>query len=128
LSLLNLNSLSWGGGGCLWFRQLSQSYALDHKFPLTQSQPYPRPRRWTGKVNYPDPVKLDGQDIPWVESVVHLGHTLHQLTSMERDCQVARARLIDKAVTLREDLSFANPDQILKAINQLLNNFSSLVI
>ena len=67
-------------------------------------------------MNYPDPVKLDGQDLPWVESAVHLGHTLHQLTNMEKDCQIARARFIDKTVQLREDLSFANPDQILKAI------------
>jgi hypothetical protein len=49
-----------------------------------------------GKVNYPDPVKLYGQDFPWVESAVHLGHTLQQLTNMEKDCQVARARFIDK--------------------------------
>ena len=69
-----------------------------------------------GKVNYPDPVRLDGQDLPWVESAVHLGHTLHQLTTMEKDCQIARAKFIDKNVQLREDISFANPDQILKAI------------
>ena len=35
---------------------------------------------------------------------------------MEKDCQVARAKFIDKTVQLREDLSFANPDQILQAI------------
>ena len=67
-------------------------------------------------MNYPDPVKLNGQDLPWVESADHLGHTLHQVTSMEKDCHRARARFINKNVQLREDLCFANPDQILKAI------------
>ena len=55
-----------------------------------------------GKVKYPDPVKLDGQDLPWVVSAAHLGHTLHQITNMEKYCQRARARLIDKTVQLRE--------------------------
>ena len=100
-----------------------QSYALDHNLVFS-TDPAPALSKTKciffcgrpGKVNYPDPVKLDGQDLPWVESAVHLGHTLHQLTNMEKDCQIARARFIDKTVQLREDLSFANPDQILKAI------------
>ena len=35
---------------------------------------------------------------------------------MEKDCNIARAKYIDKSVQLRQDLSFAKPDQILKAI------------
>ena len=73
-------------------------------------------------MKYPDPVKLDGQDLPWVESAAHLGHTLHQITNMEKDCQKARARFIDKTVQLREELSFANADQILKAVQVLCSD------
>ena len=35
---------------------------------------------------------------------------------MDKDYQIARAKFIDKNVQLREDISFANPDKILKAI------------
>ena len=100
-----------------------QSYAVEHNLVFS-TDPVPALSKTKciylcgrpGRVNYPDPVQLDGQDLPWVESAVHLGHTLHQLTNMEKDCQVARAKFIDKTVQLREDLSFANPDQILQAI------------
>ena len=44
-----------------------------------------------GRVQYPDPVKLDGKDLPWVECADHLGHTLHQETNMDRDSKRARA-------------------------------------
>ena len=53
-----------------------------------------------GNVRYPDPVQLDGKDLPWVESADHLGHTLHQMTNMQKDCQRARAKFIDKTVQL----------------------------
>ena len=58
-----------------------------------------------GKVRYPEPVKLNGQDLPWVESAVHLGHTIHQLTSMEKDCKIARAKFIARSVQLGKNLA-----------------------
>jgi hypothetical protein len=100
-----------------------QLYAVEHNLVFS-TDPVPALSKTkciffcgrAGKVKYPDPVKLDGQVLPWVESAVHLGHTLHQVTNMEKDCQIARAKFIDKTVQLREDLSFANADQILKAV------------
>ena len=41
---------------------------------------------------------------------------------MEKDCQKARARFIGKTVKLREDLSFAHPVQILKAVQILCSD------
>ena len=106
-----------------------QSYAAEHNLVFS-TDPVPALSKTkciffcgrSGKVKYPDPVKLDGQDLPWVESAVHLGHTLHQLTNMEKDCQKARARFIAKTVQLREELSFANPTQILKAVQILCSD------
>ena len=72
-----------------------------------------------GKVNYPDPVQLDGKDLPWVKSADHLGHTLHQMTNMEKDCQRARGKFIAKTLEIREQLSFANPQQIMQAVQIL---------
>ena len=69
-----------------------------------------------GKVKYPQPVELEGKDLPWVESADHLGHTLSQLTNMGKDCQRARGTFIRKTIEVREQLSFAQPRQILQAI------------
>ena len=51
-----------------------------------------------GKVKYPQPVQLEGKDLPWVESADHLGHTLSQLTNMGKDCQRARGTFIRKTI------------------------------
>ena len=69
-----------------------------------------------GRVQYPDPVKLDGKDLPWVENADHLGHTLHQETNMDRDSKRARGRFIDRTVEIREELFFAKPEQVMKAV------------
>ena len=70
-------------------------------------------------MQYPDPVQLDGKDLPWVERGDHLGHTLHQMTNMDKDCQRARAKFINKTVEIREQLFFAKPEQIMQAVQLL---------
>ena len=67
-------------------------------------------------VVYPPPVELDGKQLPLVVSAEHLGHTLHQLVTMDQDARIKRAKFIDRSVDIRDQLSFTNPDQILKAI------------
>ena len=37
----------------------------------------------SNSINYPAPVMLDGKLLPWVETVDHLGHVIHQSLSME---------------------------------------------
>ena len=56
----------------------------------------------TGNVSYPAPVKLDGKDLPWVEHDEHLGHTLHQLVTMEMYSNRARVKFIDKTEDVRD--------------------------
>ena len=51
---------------------------------------------------YPSPVQLDGKDLPWVVTADHLGHTLHQLVTMDQDAKIKRAKFIDKSVEIRE--------------------------
>ena len=58
-----------------------------------------------GRLNnvvYPSPVQLDGKDLPWVVTADHLGHTLHQLVTMDQDAKIKRAKFIDKSVEIRE--------------------------
>ena len=70
------------------------------------------------KVNkYPDPVILDGQSLPWVETALHLGHTLHQNGTMHQDAKIRRAIFIDRSVEVREKLHYADPAEVLRAIS-----------
>ena len=66
-------------------------------------------------VKYPAPVQLYNKELPWVVSADHLGHTLHQMVNMDQDCKIKRAKFIDKTVGLRDQLSFAKPEQVIKA-------------
>ena len=98
-----------------------QDYAVEHNLVFS-TDPAPAKSKTKciffcgrpGRVRYPDPVQLDGKDLPWVESADHLGHTLHQLNNMEKDCKRARARFIEKTVQLREEFSFAQDPQSLR--------------
>ena len=64
----------------------------------------------------PVPLQLCGRDLPWVESATHLGHELHCSGTMDHDCNVARARLIDQTVEVRKSFSFASPVEVLRAM------------
>ena len=68
-------------------------------------------------VTYPAAVRLNGRELPWVTSANHLGHTLHQSCSMEHDIRIKRAKYIDKTTEIRNNLSWANPNQVIKAGN-----------
>ena len=106
--------------------EVCEAYANDHNLVFS-TDPVPAKSKTkcllfcgrSGNVKYPEPVQLGGKNLPWVESADHLGHTLHQMTSMDRDCLRARARYINKTVEVRDQLSFANPKQILQALQML---------
>ena len=68
-------------------------------------------------VKYPDPVYLDGKILPWVVTAEHLGHTLSQSGSMDKDCKTRRAIFIQKSLEVREKLHYARPVDILKAVS-----------
>ena len=63
----------------------------------------------------PDPLHLLGEELPWVSSVEHLGHTLQQDLSMDMDAKQKRAMFIDKSSDIRDVFNFAHPEQILRA-------------
>ena len=58
---------------------------------------------------------LDGKQLPWVESAVHLGHILHQSGNMDKDIRVKRASFNDESVEVRETFEFASPVEVLQA-------------
>ena len=59
---------------------------------------------------------LEGKQLPWVESAVHLGHVLHQSGTMEQDTRTKRAKFIDESVEVRETFGFASPSEVLRAV------------
>ena len=67
------------------------------------------------RVRYPDPLKLNGKALPWVEVADHLGHTLHQLGNMEKDCHRARHKFVRGFMDIKEELYFSCPEQLLRA-------------
>ena len=103
-----------------------ESYAEEHNLVFS-TDPVPSKSKTkciyfcgkAGRIQYPEPVQLGGKDLPWVESADHNGHHLHQLTNMDKDSQRARAKFINKTVEVREELSFARPEQIMRAIQIL---------
>ena len=105
---------------------ICQAYAGEHNLVFS-TDPVPAKSKTKclyfcgrpGKVRYPDPLRLDGKNLPWVESADHLGHTLHQVTNMEKDSSRARAKFIQKTDGIREKLYFGNPEQIMKAVQLL---------
>ena len=68
---------------------------------------------------YPARLQLNGVELPWKESAVHLGHTLHQDLTFKADARVRRAAFIASSVEVRNEFAFAAPAQILKAVRIL---------
>ena len=102
---------------------ICEDYAVDHNLTFS-TDPVPARSKTKciyfcgrpGHVRYPQPVQLGGKDLPWVESADHLGHCVSQMTNMEKDCQRARAIFIRKSLEIREQFSFANPENIMQAV------------
>ena len=76
----------------------------------------PKPLR---RIKYPAPLLLNGVVLPWRTSAVHLGHTLHQDLTFNADAAQTRAKFINSSLEVREQFSFAQPAQILKAVRVL---------
>ena len=79
----------------------------------------PTPSR---KVVYPQPLVLNAVVLPWRESAVHLGHTLHQDLTFNSDASVRRATFISQSLEVRSQFSFAAPLQILTAVRILCSH------
>ena len=73
----------------------------------------------TRKLVYPSPLLLNGVALPWRESAVHLGHTLHQDLSFDADARTRRAAFISRSMQVRSQFSFAPPAQVITAVRLL---------
>ena len=100
-----------------------ERYAMQHNLQFS-TDPNPSKSKskciyFTGKqrnVKLPDPLQLFGEQLPWVNSAEHLGHTLHKDCTMDMDARRKRAQFIDKSSDIRDTFKFAHPKQIIKAV------------
>ena len=68
------------------------------------------------KQSKPVNLKLYGVDLPWVKTATHLGNELSEHCNMEQDMKVKRANFVKNSTDIREAFSFAQPNQILQAV------------
>ena len=73
--------------------------------------------------DYPAPLQLNGRNLPYVTTCLHLGHILSQDGSMTQDCLSKRAQYIDKTVDIRNMFSFADPTQVLTAVDKYTSDY-----
>ena len=63
------------------------------------------------------PVKMNGDDLPWVTEVKHLGNILEDNNSMKRDITVKRGKFIGKLNSFFQEFYYATPDTFIKILN-----------
>ena len=63
------------------------------------------------------PITLNGDKLPWVKEVKHLGNMLESDNSMRRDMSIKRSKLIGKINSLSQKLHFVRPDIFMKILN-----------
>ena len=69
------------------------------------------------------PVLVNGDPLPWVHQVKHLGNILQSDNSMTTDCTVKRGVFIGKVNSLFQEFSFAAPKVKLKLVNIFASSF-----
>ena len=63
------------------------------------------------------PIKLNGDDLPWVPEVKHLGNILECSNTMKRDVSVKRGRFVGKLNSLSQEFFYTTPDVFMKILN-----------
>ena len=69
------------------------------------------------------PVLLNGDPLPWVSSVKHLGNTLQSNNTMQLDCTQKRGKFIGKLNALKQEYHYVQPDVFVKIVNLFSTSF-----
>ena len=115
--------------------EVCERYANDHNITFsTDVNPTKSKTKMiymSGNINnrqYPAPLKLNGRELPFVPTALHLGHTLAQDGSMAHDVKIRRINYIDKTTDIRTTFSFAHPEQIISAIDKHVGDHYGLLL
>ena len=63
------------------------------------------------------PILLNGDPLPWVHQVNHLGHVLQSDNSMQIDISRKRGIFIGKMNSILQEFRFVTPDTLIKLMN-----------
>ena len=69
------------------------------------------------------PIRLNGDPLPWVQQVKHLGNILQCDNSMKIDCTLKRGRFIGKVNSLMQEFYFADSKIKMRLINIFASSF-----
>ena len=100
---------------------ICQEYAAKHNLSFS-TDPDPKLSKSKcvffrqGREDTPVKVRLCGQPLPWVDTATHLGHELHYSGKQDFDCAITRAQFIGQSNEILNMFEFANPCQILTAV------------
>ena len=72
------------------------------------------------------PVHLNGDPLPWVKQVKHLGNLLQSDNSMSVDIAQKRGKYVRKVNSLLQEFYFAEPNVLTKLINVYATSFTDL--
>ena len=71
----------------------------------------------------PEPIILEGKQLPWVDSWPHLGHLLHRDESLDHDLLQKRGQFIGKLHSLKQEFGNQDPIVYTKLVSIYLSSF-----
>ena len=106
--------------------KIAENHAIEHGLKFSTD---PNPKKSKTKcISFllnPRPLpkmRLCGNLLPWVDSIVHLGNTItNDAVLLEHDMNIKKARYISKNIELNQELYFAAP-QTKICVNKIYNN------
>ena len=69
------------------------------------------------------PLLLNGNPLPWVSTVKHLGYTLQSDNTMSVDCSLKRGQFIRELNPLRQEFHYVSPQVYVKILNLYATSF-----
>ena len=101
---------------------ICQEFGMEHNLAFS-TDPVPAKSktkcvlfRGSKRVDYPAPIMLNGEPLPWVPECEHLGHKLHESMTWDSDITRATSTFKRKAADVREKLFFSHPIQKVQGI------------
>ena len=74
------------------------------------------------------PIILDGNPLPWVTNVKHLGNILDTSNSMNVDCLPKRGRFIGKVNSLLQEFHHVDPEVMVRLLNIYTTSYYGSVL
>ena len=107
---------------------ISEQYATQHNMVFSVHEDPKKSKSKCVHFNYgkeeePEKLVLYGKQLPWVDTIEHLGHTIHKSGKQDEDCRQARAKYCEKSNEILSVFDFAHPRQKLSAIDIYCNSW-----